>query len=90
MKLFDTFYDDYVEYKNYINDILKTNILNEQWETSKCENSCKKRIESLENKIDRLQIGSKRLVEESTNCMKIIELLSVGNKNKTTEKNNIN
>ena len=37
----------------------------------------KKKIESLENKIDRLQIENKRLVEESTNCMKIIKLLSV-------------
>ena len=65
------------------------NILYEQWETSKCETSCKKRIKSLKNKIDRLQIENKRFVEESTNCMKIVELLFLGSKNKTTGKNNI-
>ena len=78
--------------KHYINGNLKNfseNILCEQWETSKCETSCKKRIKSLENKIDRFQIENKRFVEESTNCMKIIELLSLGSKNKTTGKNNI-
>ena len=45
MELFDTFYDDYAEYKHYINDILKNfrkNVLNEQWEI-KCETSCKKK-----------------------------------------------
>ena len=47
MELFDTFYDDYAEYKHYNNVTLKNfskNVLNEQWET-KCETSCKKRIE---------------------------------------------
>ena len=91
----DTFYDDRIEYKNYINDILKNfpvneDVLNEQQETSKCETSCIEQIKSLENKIDILQTENKRLVEESNNYMKIIELLSVRNQNKTTEKNNIN
>ena len=43
----------------------------------------------MKNKIDRLQIENKRFVEESTNCMKIVELLFLGSKNKTTGKNNI-
>ena len=91
----DTFYDDRIEYKHYINDILKNfpvneDVLNEQQETSKCETSCIEQIKSLENKIDILQTENKRLVEESNNYMKIIELLSVRNQNKTTEKNNIN
>ena len=95
MELFDTFYDDYIEHKLYINEILKIfpvseDVVNEQWETSKCETSCKERIKSLENKINIPQTENKRLVEEYTNYMKIIELLSVGNQNKTTEKNNIN
>ena len=94
MELFDTFYDDYIEYK-HINDILKNflvseDVLNGKRETSKCETSCKERTKSLENKINILQTENKRLVEESTNHMKIIELVSVGNQNKTTEKNKIN
>ena len=64
--------------------------MNEQWETNKCKTSCKERIKSLENKIDRLQIENKKLVEESTYYMEVIELLSVGNQSKRTEKNNIN
>ena len=64
--------------------------MNEQWETNKCKTSCKERIKSLENKIDRLQIENKKLVEESTYYMEVIELLSIGNQSKRTEKNNIN
>ena len=91
MESFDTFYDDYIEYKHYINDILKNfpvseDVLNEQWEASKCETSCKERIKSLENKINILQTENKMLVEESTDYMEIKELLSAGNQNKTTEK----
>ena len=45
----DTFYDDRIEYKHYINDILKNfpvneDVLNEQQETSKCETSCIEQI----------------------------------------------
>ena len=95
MVLFDTFYDDYIEYKRCINDIFKSfsvseDVLYEQRKISKCETSCKERIKSLENKINILQTENKRLTEESTNYMEIIELLSVGNQNKVTEKNNIN
>ena len=95
MELFDTFYDDYIEYKRCINDIFKSfsvseDVLYEQRKISKCETSCKERIKSLENKINILQTENKRLTEESTNYMEIIELLSVGNQNKVTEKNNIN
>ena len=95
MELFDTFYDDYIEYKHCINDIFKSfsvseDVLNEQRKISKCETSCKERIKSLENKINILQTENKRLTEESTNYMEIIELLSVRNQNKVTEKNNIN
>ena len=95
MELFDTFYDDYVEYKHCINDIFKSfsvseDVLNEQQKISKCETSCKEKIKSLENKINILQTENKMLTEESTNYMEIVELLSVGNQNKVTEKNNIN
>ena len=64
--------------------------LNEQWEASKYETSCKELNHQKSKLIYILQIESKRLVKESTNHMKTIELLSVGNQNKTTEKNNIN
>ena len=95
MELFDTFYDDYIEYKHCINDIFKSfsvseDVLNEQQKISKCETSCKEKIKSLENKINILQTENKMLTEESTNYMEIVELLSVGNQNKVTEKNNIN
>ena len=94
MELFDTFYDDYIEYKHCINDIFKSfsvseDVLNEQQKISKCETSCKEKIKSLENKINILQTENKWLVE-STNYIEIVELLSVGNQNKVTEKNNIN
>ena len=44
--LFDTLFDDHIEYKHCINNILKKfsvseDVLNEQQETSKCETSCK-------------------------------------------------
>ena len=95
MELFDTFYDDYIEYKHCINDIFKSfsvseDVLNEQLKISKCETSYKEKIKSLENKINILQTENKMLTEESTNYMEIVELLSVGNQNKVTEKNNIN
>ena len=74
-------------FKNYP---VGEDVLNEQWEASKYETSCKELNHQKSKLIYILQIESKRLVKESTNHMKTIELLSVGNQNKTTEKNNIN
>ena len=72
MELFDTFYDDYIEYK-HINDILKNfpvseDVLNGKQETSKCETSCKERTKSLENKMD--QHGSKATSGQTTGIEK--------------------
>ena len=72
MELFDTFYDDYIEYK-HINDILKNfpvseDVLNGKRETSKCETSCKERTKSLENKMD--QHGSKATSGQTTGIEK--------------------
>ena len=72
MELFDTFYDDYIEYK-HINDILKNfpvseDVLNGKRETSKCETSCKERTKSLENKMD--QHGSKATLGQTTGIEK--------------------
>ena len=46
MELFDTFYENYIQYKCYINDILKNfsgDVLNEGRETSIWKTSCKER-----------------------------------------------
>ena len=78
VELFVTFYDNYIEYKDYINDILENlkvngNILSQFKETNEQSN-----IRSLEENLEKLKTENKRLVEEAANYLKIIEDLPKG------------
>ena len=90
VELFNTFYDDYIEYKDYINDILENlkvngNILRQLTETNDLEKSYQSKIKSLEENVEKLKTENKRSVEEAANYLKIIEDLS---KEHTSTQNN--
>ena len=70
VELSNTFYDDYIEYKHYINDILENfkvngNILSQFTETNDLEKSYQSRIKSLEENGKKLKTENRRLVEEA-------------------------
>ena len=73
-EMFDTLYDDYIEYKHYINDILNT---------ISTSNIHKKDINKLENEIEYLKTENKILKENNKSQLKIIELLSLENEKST-------
>ena len=60
-EFFDIFYNDYIDFKHYINDIL--NILNERNTTSTIKPSVSKQILLLENEIRTLKLENKNLQE---------------------------
>ena len=83
VELFNTFYDDYIEHKHYINDILESvkvngNILSQFTETNDLEKSYQSKIKSLEENVEELKTENKRLVEEAANYLRIIENLPKG------------
>ena len=67
VELFNTFYDDYIQCKHYINDILENlkvngNILSHFKETNEHEKSYQSKIKSLEENVEKLKTENKRLV----------------------------
>ena len=70
-KMFDTFYNDYIDFKHYINDILK--ILNERKTTSTKKPSVSEQILLLEEQVRILKLENKKLQEERKAQLNIIE-----------------
>ena len=67
VELFNTFYDDYIQCKHYINDILENlkvngNILSHFKETNEHEKSYQSKTKSLEENVEKLKTENKRLV----------------------------
>ena len=67
VELFNTFYDDYIQCKHYINNILENlkvngNILSHFKETNEHEKSYQSKIKSLEENVEKLRTENKRLV----------------------------
>ena len=73
-EFFDIFYNDYIDFKHYINDIL--NILNERNTTSTIKPSVSKQILLLENEIRTLKLENKNLQEQNKAQLNIIERLT--------------
>ena len=69
--MFDTFYNDYIDFKHYINDILK--ILNERKTTSTKKPSVSEQILLLEEQVKILKLENKKLQEERKTQLNIIE-----------------
>ena len=80
MELFNTFYDDYIEYEHYINDAIQnvssTKELGKSFENETKSQQSKTKL--LQQKIQTLKNESKDLKEEKKSHLKIIELLSGG------------
>ena len=75
---FVAFYDNYIEYKYYINDILENlkvngNILSQFKETNDLEKSYQSKIKSLEENVEKLKAENKRLVEEAANYVTLFQ-----------------
>ena len=70
-ELFDTFYNDYIDFKHYINDVL--NILNERNTTSTKKTSVSEQILLLEEQVRILKLENKKLQEERKAQLNIIE-----------------
>ena len=83
VELFNTFYDDYIQHKHYINDILENlkvngNILSQFKEANDLEKNYQSKIKLLEENVEKLKTENSSLVEEAANYLKIIEDLSKG------------
>ena len=70
-ELFDTFYNDYINFKHYINDIL--NILNERNTTKKP--SVSEQTLLLKEQVRLFKLENKKLQEERKSQLNIIERL---------------
>ena len=80
MELFNTFYDDYIEYKHYVNDVIE-NIRSNKELGKSFEDETKyqqSKIKLLQQEIQILKNENKDLKEENKSHLKIIELLSAG------------
>ena len=72
--MFDTFYNDYIDFKHYINDVL--NILNERNTTSTKKPSVSEQILLVEEQVRILKLENKKLEEERKAQLHIIERLT--------------
>ena len=80
MELFNTFYDDYIEYKHYVNDVIQ-NISSDKELGKSFEGETKSqqsKIKLLQQEIQTLKNKNKGLKEENKSHLKIIELLPAG------------
>ena len=84
-EVFNTFYEDYVEFKHYVNDIMKSVTPNSELLTSLSdENNCEKmKIKSLEEEIKNLKSENTTLRENIMTQLKNIENLSGNNDRRT-------
>ena len=80
MELFNTFYDDYIEYKHYVNDVIQNISSNKELGNSfKDETkSQQSKTKLLPQETQTLKNENKDLKEENKSHLKIIELLSAG------------
>ena len=85
-EIFNTFYEDYVEFNHYINDIMKSVTLNSELLTSLSDenNFEKTKIKLLEEEIKKFKNESTTLTENILTQLKIIENLSGNNDRNTT------
>ena len=74
IELFDTFYNDYIDFKHYINDIL--NILNERNTTSTKKPSVSKQILLLGEQVKIFKLENKKLQEEIKAQLNVIGRLT--------------
>lgn len=103
LKTFDTFYDDYIEFKYYVDDIMKNlhkelgiiKTFNKELDiqTTSQENATNDKKEDLDEKIQHLQETNKQLQNENKTLYRIIDLLhdtknTVGNTTETNNENN--
>ena len=72
--MFDTFYNDYIDFKHYINDIL--NILNERNTTSTKKPSVSKQILLLGEQVKIFKLENKKLQEEIKAQLNVIGRLT--------------
>ena len=77
-KFFDAFYNDYIDFKHHINDIL--NILNERNTTSTKKPSVSEQILLLEEQVKILPLENKTIQEERKAQLKVIERLTENQK----------
>ena len=85
-EVFNTFYEDYVEFKHYVNDIMKSVTPNSELLTSLSdENDLEKmKIKSLEKEIKNLKNQNTPLRENILTQLKVTENLSGNNDRNTT------
>ena len=86
-EVFNTFYEDYVEFKHYVNDSMKSVTPNSELLTSLSDenNFEKMKIKSLEEKIKNLKNENTTARENILTQLKIIENLSSNNNRSTTK-----
>ena len=87
MSLFDTFYEDYIDFKNYIRDILDaryTNVVaeNELASDEKKSYSWAIKLASLEKKINALSKENEHFKGEIESYQKVIQLMTSETSNK--------
>ena len=85
-EVFNTFYEDYVEFKHYVNDIMKSVTPNSELLTSLSDenNFEKTKIKSLEEELKKLKNENATLTENILTQLKIVENLSGNNDRNTT------
>ena len=81
LEMFNTFYDDYIEYKHYINDILTSIRPNDEMNSQNKIDTQEHKIKMLQSELENLKKENKSLIEENKSKLKIIEILSGHNDN---------
>ena len=89
LDLFNTFYDDYIEYKHYVNDVIQNissnNELGKSFEIETKSQQSKMKL--LQQEIQTLKNENKDLKEENKSHLKIIEFQSAGHDSDTPLRN---
>lgn len=77
-EIFDTFYEDYMEFKHYINDVIKSIIPGSELVTnlSNGNTSLQSKIASLENEIESLRKENTNLKDDRKTYLNVIDNLS--------------
>ena len=95
-EVFDTFYEDYLEFKHYMNDIIKSITPGNELVTNLSDDnaSLQSKIDSLERVIESLRSENRNLKEDTKTYLNIIENLSKSNNihldDSNTDKNKSN
>ena len=88
--MFDTFYNIYIKYKHYVNDILSAISHNDEINSQNKINNQEHKIRLLELELENLKNENTKLKEDNKSQLKIVELLSrnEGKNIKNTQNNN--